>query len=202
MGRGISMNKNNISYVSVRYTKKDYQKLRLTLNSDDITLEKAIKIFIDRIEGRFFEQIRTLSNDYNQNGFSIMALACLLIETFAQFIKGLDDTRGVSRQEYIDFLMNSLDCFPTKAAAESFYSCIRCGILHQAQTKKNSALTFDEKYVIEYRGNFLKVSVDNFTEKLCEFFHRYCQQLKEGGSDDNLLRSNFIKKWTIFVIAN
>lgn len=136
MGRGISMNKNNISYVSVRYTKKDYQKLRLTLNSDDITLEKAIKIFIDRIEGRFFEQIRTLSNDYNQNGFSIMALACLLIETFAQFIKGLDDTRGVSRQEYIDFLMNSLDCFPTKAAAESFYSCIRCGILHQAQTKK------------------------------------------------------------------
>ena len=196
------MNKNNISYVSVRYTKKDYQKLRLTLNSDDITLEKAIKIFIDRIDGRFFKQIRTLSNDYNQNGFSIMALACLLIETFAQFIKGLDDTRGVSRQEYIDFLMNSLDCFPTKAAAESFYSCIRCGILHQAQTKKNSALTFDEKYVIEYRDNYLKVSVDNFTEKLYEFFHWYCQQLKEGGSDDNLLRSNFIKKWTIFVIAN
>ena len=82
------MYKSNTPYVSVNYQKQDYQNLRLTLNSDDITFEKAIDIFIDRIEGRFFKQIDILSNDYNQNGFSIMALECLLIETFAQFLKG------------------------------------------------------------------------------------------------------------------
>ena len=186
------MYKNNTPFVSVNYQKQDYLNLGLTLNSDDITFESAINIFVDRIVGRFFKQIDILSNDYNQNGFSIMALECLLIETFAQFLKGLDDTHGVSKKEYIDFLINSLNCFPSKAAAESFYSCIRCGILHQAQTKKNSGLTFGEAYAIEYCDNFLMVSVDTFTNELRNFFRWYCQQLKNSGN--NLLRLNFIKE--------
>ena len=186
------MYKNNTPFVSVNYQRQDYLNLGLTLNSDDDTFESAIDIFVDRIEGRFFKQIHILSNDYNENGFSIMALECLLIETFAQFLKGLDDTHRVSKKEYIDFLINSLNCFPSKAAAESFYSCIRCGILHQAQTKKNSGLTFGEAYAIEYRGNFLMVSVDAFTSELYDFFRWYCQQLKKPGN--NILRLNFIKK--------
>lgn len=186
------MYKDNTPFVSVNFSKQDYLDLNLTLNSDDYTFDKAIDIFIDRIEGRFFKQIQILSDDYNQNGFSIMALECLLIETLAQFLKGLDDTHGASKREYVDFLINRLHCFPSLVAAEKFYSYIRCGILHQAQTKPNSGLTFGAKNAIEWRNNFLIVSVDTFTNEINSFFQSYCRNLKIRSNVD--LRLNFIKK--------
>lgn len=46
------------------------------------------------IRGRFLEQIQCMINDNNlmKDGFSIMALNCLLIETLLQFKYGLDQT--------------------------------------------------------------------------------------------------------------
>ena len=189
------MYRNNTPYISAHYSKQDYINLHLSLNSDNETFERAIEIFTDRIRSRFIDQIHLLcntNNGYDINGFSIMALECLLVETFAQFKHGLNDTKGVSRDVYSRFLYNDLNCFPSLTVAKKFYSDIRCGILHQAQTKPNSALTFNKADAIQWENNFLMVSVDRFADKMDTYFSEYCNQLRDINQVD--LRTNFIRK--------
>lgn len=105
---------------------------------------------------------------------------------------GLDDTKGVSRGTYVDFLTNNLNCFPSRTAANRFYSDIRCGILHQAQSKPHSALTFNNTRAIEFNNSFLMVSVDGFVEEMNNYFLTYRIQLQD--INNTFLRINFIKK--------
>ena len=167
------MYKSDTPYISPKYTKQQYLALNLAMNSDDQTFDQAIEIFEDRIIGRFLEQINLLKDDCCKNGFSIMALECLLVETFAQFYRGLEDTIGVSQQEYTDFLVNCLTCFRTKTIANKFYSYIRCGILHQAQTKPHSGLTFNSQTTIKYEKGFLMVDVERFIDEMNNYFDNY-----------------------------
>ena len=186
------MYKSNTPYISYHYKTQDYISLSLSTNSDEATFRTAVDIFSDRIKSRFLDQIHILAQDCDKNGFSIMALECLLVETFAQFYAGLDDTTGVSKTKYVDFLTNNLHCFPSRTAATRFYSDIRCGILHQAQSKPESALTFNKLTAIEFRNSFLMVSVDRFVEEMDTYFHNYCQDLQNPSN--TLLRHNFIQK--------
>lgn len=186
------MYNNNTPYISEHYTKMDYLNLHLSYNSNEATFDSAIRMFVDRIESRFTNQIHTLSSDCNLNGFSIMALECLLIETFAQFKNGLDDTQGASKAVYTAFLRNDLQCFASQNIANAFYSNIRCGILHQAQTKPGSGLTFGMSKAIDYRQGFLMVSVDRFIEEMDSYFAEYCRRLHNRS--EVLLRQNFIQK--------
>ncbi|MEE0059732.1 MAG: hypothetical protein UE295_02770 [Acutalibacteraceae bacterium] len=186
------MYKSNTPYISYKYKTEDYLNLNLSTNSDETTFRTAVDIFIDRIHSRFLDQIHILAKDCDRNGFSIMALECLLVETFAQFFDGIDDSVGVSRAKYIDFLTNNIHCFPSRTAASRFYSDIRCGILHQAQTKPRSALTFNKLTAIDFQNQFLMVSVDRFVEEMDTYFYEYCKKLINA--NDMHLRSNFIKK--------
>lgn len=61
-------------FVSEHYTKQDYLNIHLSIDSNETDFERAIDIFVDRIKGRFFDQIQLLADDYNKNGFAIMAL--------------------------------------------------------------------------------------------------------------------------------
>lgn len=186
------MERDGTPYISPRYQKQDYLNLGLNIMSSDEDFDVAINIFIDRIEGRFLNQIHSLSNDYNQNGFAIMALECLLIETFAQFVSGRDDNEGVSRQEYTNFLVNKFSCFTSQNVANKFYSLIRCGILHQAQTKKQSALVYGKPFVVNWTDGFLRVSVDSFVYMMEQYFSEYCRDLRNPLNVS--IRTNFITK--------
>ena len=56
--------------------------------------KRALEIFDDRIQGRFFEPINTLKGkDINQNGFAVMALDCLLVETLYQFYSSITEPK-------------------------------------------------------------------------------------------------------------
>lgn len=76
--------------------------------------------------------------------FSIMALNCLLIETLQHFYLGIDETpTRINKTNYINFL-TSRKPYKSKfnnKTARNFYKGVRCGILHQAQTKRNTQLT-------------------------------------------------------------
>ncbi len=119
--------------------------------------ETAIEIFEDRIKYRYLDAIGILQKDDNTHyqdhnqrrfGFAMMALDCLLIETLAQFYDGLKDSDeakkllGLKNSDfYVKFLTEK--SFVLKSAfdrlkALAFYRSIRCGILHQAETKEDS----------------------------------------------------------------
>ena len=92
--------------ISPNYNKDSYLNLNLTLQSSEFDWNTAVTIFKDRIEGRFLNQIDLLSNDVNANGFTIMALNCLLIETLYQFKEGKDKTPSrCNKDVYSNFLI-------------------------------------------------------------------------------------------------
>ncbi|MBY7739416.1 hypothetical protein [Paenibacillus polymyxa] len=140
---------NNI-YISPRYCLEDYLVLNLSLTSDEQAWGRVIDIFADRIEGRFLLLIQEYSDNIATNyrhidySFSSIALCSLLIETLHQFYNGLDVTvfRG-HKEAFIRFLTRStyFGRYFTRRTAGFFYSDIRNGILHQAQTKRNTQLT-------------------------------------------------------------
>ena len=179
-------------YISPNYKKEQYLGLEVSINSDDETFNKAIEMFKDRIIGRFLEQIDSLKKDCCKNGFSIMALECLLVETFAQFYHGYDNTKNVSKKVYKNFLKKMLRCFNDDQATEAFYDRIRCGVLHQAQTKLNSGLTCKKENTIYYQDDFLLVDVELFVNEMNNYFDNYCNLLKDRTQIQ--IRENFIKK--------
>ena len=176
-------------FISPQYTKEDYLALNLMLNSSDDTWEQAICIFEDRIRGRFIDQIKLMSNDLNGNGFSIMAINCLLVETLLHFRSGKARTTGYDYQRFLIFLFGS-DIDPT--IAERFYHGVRCGILHSAETGKDIALSFQDEKVFLERDGYLYISLDRFFDRLEGYFDHYLWELRCGNSTN--LRKKFIKR--------
>lgn len=182
-------------YIAVNFTREDFLNLNLSVESDSSNWEKAVRIFNDRIKGRFLDPIRALmKQDINKNGFAVMALDCLLVETLYQFYNGVDKTLGSNREQYTAFLQVIMpDVFGNRETAELFYLNIRCGILHSAQTKKGCQLTFNKEYVVErFEDKKIRVNVEKFTEKLREYYKLYQHSLL--CEDNELQRQAFIKK--------
>lgn len=179
--------------ISPNYNKDSYLKLNLTLKSGAADWNEAIAILRDRIEGRYFNQIALLAHDINANGFTIMALNCLLIETLFQFRDGKEETPRPNSKTYPAFLLQEFSsAFTDQQVAESFYSNIRCGILHSAQTKNESRLSDREDVIVTFDGETLVVSVKGITSMLKTYFERYLQKLSDP--NESTLRTNFIKK--------
>lgn len=96
-----------------------------------------------------------------KNGFIMLASCSLLIETFAAFLSGENETpRGLSYTrfkivfKYADLNDNDLKIFKL---SKDFYNKIRCGILHQGETKgkytvtRNSAKLIDENQINAFK---------------------------------------------------
>ncbi len=178
--------------ISPKYSKGDYLKLNLTINSINSDWGKAIDIFEDRITGRYLNQIDLLSNDINANGFTIMALNCLLIEALLQFRDGCDETTGGNCKAYSCFLVKEFPHVFNMLSAEAFYKNIRCGILHSAQTKAGARLTDDSSFVIRYDNSVLVVSVIKIYAELRKYFDSYVLRLRD--TNEATLREAFIRK--------
>jgi hypothetical protein len=92
-------------YVAPGYTDSHWKSLNLN-NDTSADWESAIKILRARIEGRYLdpadmliaaeEEIRPAKN--RRFGFTVLAIDCLLIETFQAFIEGLENTNGNSNR--------------------------------------------------------------------------------------------------------
>jgi hypothetical protein len=195
------------------WTVDDWKALSFTTEKD---WETALEIFEDRINYRFLEAIRILQesdhehyHNHNQRrfGFSMTALDCLLIETLAQFYKGLPESpKRKNRSFYILFLWQDSfvlkSVFDNEAKAQLFYDTIRSGILHQAETKASSTIWFwDEKqpelpFELAPDGLGLRIYWRNFHRLIVDEYHSYRECLKTNrlpGYRDNFIRKmNFI----------
>ncbi len=218
------MEVNGIGMISERYSAKDYIDLNLSINSDYFTWDKAIEIVKERFDERFFSTIHYLSMKYSKNirsyydsekikrnGFAIMAINCLLIDTFFQFKYGLNSSQVLNEHtnsrynsdNYVYFLETEFpDLFPHTEIREEnlarlFYNDIRCGILHSAQTYRCSVLAPEGDATISYTfddiGNpGIRVNVGELSKRLEYYFDSYIRQLRDEKNTE--LRENFIKK--------
>lgn len=197
------MERHGERYISPEFTREDFLDIHLSVSSNRECWNRAIYIMDNRIKGRFFDPINILIDNINKNGFAIMALNCLLVETFYQFTRGLGETElGRNKERYVAFLNHVMPgVFPNRKSREVFYSDIRCGILHSAQTKRGSQLTFDKPYVIEMFGNEqIRVNVKEFTRSLVDYYNKYMNDLSRP--ENITLRLAFINKMTLICMAD
>ncbi|BBM86698.1 gamma-glutamylcyclotransferase family protein [Candidatus Uabimicrobium amorphum] len=197
--------------ISGHTTVGDWKSLRLTLLKNIQELpedawEKAYEIFDWRIRSRFLDPIDSiLEKDLKGGeGFTIVAIQCILIEFLEAFYQGKTYTIKhkdlwvheyvSSKQLFKDFLLNHTpfkDYF-TEKLANVFYSNIRCGLLHEAQTKETSKIRASS------RENLIKALDDgnmiiyrtNFQQAILQYIENYKRQLAQ----DLQLRRNFIRK--------
>lgn len=213
------MERNGRIMISPEYSVYDYKNLNLTCDSNEYIWKQAIEMIRNRFEDRFFSTISYLdgslyTHEYNtykveRNGFAIMALNCLLIDTFYQFEYGLETSgefnsitndKGVGTH-YKSFLKSKFpDLFNNNTSidlASLFYDNIRCGILHSAQTKGCSMLSCDYNEIIgicyddDGKAGII-VNVPKFSRILKEYFYNdYLSRLING---HNSTRKAFINK--------
>ncbi len=65
-----------------------------------------------------------------------MAVACLVIETLESFYRGLTDTRRHSKEMFSGFFERDTALKIFGGGDDWFYNDVRCGILHQAETRR------------------------------------------------------------------
>ena len=187
---------NNDIYISPRFSRRNYVDLGLNSESAPDIWQNAVQIFEDRIKGRYLDPIyKLIDEDPNRNGFSAMALMCLLVDTFMQFRFGLPQSENrKSKWNYIVFMNKYLNI--REDISSKFYSDIRSGILHSAETRNGSYLIPDDYITIEplriERKTILKVSVRGMFRDIVQYFQNYCNELMDANNVE--CRRNFITK--------
>lgn len=200
--------------ISPKYYQKDWRNLKLNENTRE-DWNTAIKIFMDRIEGRFLEQIKLLDENPKRKigvfaGFAIMSLDCLLIETLEQFYKGKVRTgQGMNEKAFFNFFQRSDEFksfFETQAKAKIFYQQIRCGLLHQAQTKKKSIIHIKNgKSMLEWidEDNInegIKIQRRLFHKEVVKIYEAYVEKI--SSERDLNFKKKFQKKMNYIVNQN
>lgn len=141
-------------------------------SKDESSKSNLIRLIDHRFTNRYLKHLDPTIND---SGFFKMAICCLMIETLESFKQGEENTKGKSKQMFIDFFETEQTFFQGfKDISEDFYYSIRCGILHQAETingwrilRKGSLLNKSErtinadKFVIS-----LNMSLKSYIKKL------------------------------------
>lgn len=190
--------------------------------------EKAYNIFYNRIESRYFRPINLIIlHDTNKGeGFAIMTILCSLIEFLETIRSGLVYKNGCKKDEkknfmygdsankFKSFLSNQIPfkeffnkgCtdYPNeekiKTLCDAFYSFVRCGLLHEAQTKEDWLIRTDNtSHLFEIRkiNNKLKKVIDRnlFKQGIEEYLFRYKYELfEDDGKKENGLKKSFLRK--------
>ena len=126
----------------------DYLNLDLEkINSPDYL--KAIEIFEKRIIDRFIEPIdklieleSNLPSISKKYGFIIISCDCMILENLQSFYNGAETSDKNAKNFFIEFL-TTRENFKTYFDADTakyFFEDIRCGIIHQLETYRNSKI--------------------------------------------------------------
>jgi hypothetical protein len=168
--------------ISRNFSVDDWKALTFSSEAD---WQKAVTIFLDRMETRYLEHIRRILSR-RTSGFAALALDCAVIETMEQFRRGEPKTPyREGRKYFVSFLTETLfSPDVSKKQARVFYKNIRCGLLHQTEAedslvKRNNtrpliAFTKDRKGVI--------VNAKVFHQRLEQVIREYAEKLKDPNS--------------------
>ncbi|MCY7352388.1 MAG: hypothetical protein LH606_17275 [Cytophagaceae bacterium] len=188
-------------------------------NCKDYLLAKAqteLATFIfDRFYGRYLKPFEYPNEDYiknYKNGFALMASCCLLIETYVSFKeKQFKDTSKESRRtfghffttesRFLDLATGGRKVDGTIASKEDgglpndFYYNVRCGILHNAETRKGWTITreISAKY---FDSATKEINATKFANRLKAVLTDYKKNLIKSDFDKDDIWLNFRNRLT------
>jgi hypothetical protein len=162
---------------------------------------KAVSILQARIHDRYIQPVDFLiASEENKPlserryGFTVLAIDCLLVETLAAFIEGLEDTEGESKRIFRTFLRTRKQFaadFTSDDIANKFYKQFRCGILHQAESGGDSRV-WSVGPLLLVVGDAITVNRNKFHDCFKAEFQSYLAELRD--SKNSTPRNNFRKK--------
>lgn len=183
----------------------DKQTLLATYYKDskkiDITVEKyeelvrgeekaAIAEFIfNRFHSRYLKPFEFDNNDYKKkykNGFSIMANCCLLIEVLESFRNGWETTDGKGKSPFESFFLREEKFEKLREDAKDFYKDVRCGILHQAETKNGWKITRKLEAPLFNKNTKKELNATKFMKNIKEAIGNYSTALEKEEWDSEL----------------
>ena len=113
--------------LSTSMTVARYRILKAAVNKHALSL-----FIVERFNERYF---RPIEDSPSKHGFTVLAIACLVLETLESFYQGRADTKNASTQMFRDFFARNTELKVFGGGNDWFYKDIRCGILHQSETR-------------------------------------------------------------------
>lgn len=182
--------------IGAEFDKTGWPALRKRLESGhDDAWREGVELLRARICGRYLDHATEILNR-QYSGFAVLAIDCAVVEALEQFRRGEKETPWKQGKTYFrTFLTQTrLSKHFTQKEADLFYETVRCGILHQAETKAD---TLVKKKVASFvvhmtaSGTGVVINAARFHTELTGAFDDYVAALTTG---DPELRKNFIKK--------
>jgi hypothetical protein len=184
--------------------------------------DAVITAFEERINNWYIDPATVLANATGHYAFSIMAINCLLIDTFSQFAAGRLSSSALT---FKDFVSTNLPNFNATLAttishddhnrqttlstiADVIYHGFRCGILHQAHVPLYGGIDPGGASFQESASGSTTYSADGsdcptvsinpllLLGDLKVYFATYIANLKHTDSQFDTLRANFKTKFT------
>ena len=150
--------------------------------------EKLADFILQRFTERYIAPMRV--NPKKKNGFTIMAISCLMIESLESFHKGWPDSNRKSQLAFCNFFDKNDNFSFLKGYGEDFYKNVRCAILHQGETAKGWHIRREGK-VFERRTKTINAKI--FHDEVEVSLENYCLSLRNANWNSEIWK-NFRKK--------
>ncbi|MCQ4936336.1 hypothetical protein [Anaerotignum propionicum] len=149
-------------------------------NQARIKFQKICSVMKKRVNDHYISPIKTFLNATCSHehrewyGFIVMGINCILIEFYYEMIYGYDQSSdGGEVSVAYKIVLPQLDNEITEDKAKIFYKGIRCGIIHQGHTKKQTAITFEYDKIIEKNGPYYLCNPQTLFEALKKLYNSY-----------------------------
>lgn len=192
--------------VKIEDAKQISKNLGLAINgnnhSEATKLFNSVKKYMKmRIDQNYFSPVKKVNSallnlDVPENSaFIIMGINCILIELIYEIKNGFDESKdsGSVENAYKEILP-LLDSNMSIGFAIKFYKGIRCGILHQGQTKDNTALTYQLETVFQQNGQYYLSNPQTVLKKLERLYDSYWEEISKRNYSDEMSKK-LIKKF-------
>jgi hypothetical protein len=152
-----------------------------------------------RLQERYIDPIERLLPEH-KNGFNIMAISCLMIETLESFYQGLGNTNRKSHDCFKQFFARQqrFKAIQDAGLATRFFYEVRCGILHLGETTGGWTIRRDGAM---FDPASLRLNATAFHRQIALALNDYCAELANPPAGGPPLRDRFEAKMAV-VIAN
>lgn len=198
------------TYIAGWKTSRDWFTFRaqlLEIGGEELWRNAFQEYFQARLNLRYLHPVKVLQENgtFTGEGFSIMAILCTLVEFLESTVQGLKYKYSRSKNDLGNYeYSNSQDIFVnflckrtpfnrhfSEDSAREFYGSIRCGLLHEAQTKNGWKIHAKSQNECVVEAKTKVVYRDNFEQAIQEFINDYGSKLVK----DKELQAAFVRKF-------
>ena len=157
------------------------------LSGDAAAKKLLLKIVFHRLFNRYVRPLKNVLPTKRRSGFLTMAASCLLIESYQSFREGREYSEA-GKKCFKKFFKNNPAFSEFVPFSKDFYSNIRCGILHQAETYENWLIIRKPRTPL-FDPQSKSINADLFLDELAKCLLGYFRHLAKADWNDSLWKA-------------